>query len=276
MKKIIFFAALLLGAVSCADMELDLDTNGGKGLEFAHFTATSATMDITEDNTTYTVVVGVTSLSDSARSFPVSIGAGTTGAQGTQFTLSSNTINIPAGSYTGSLQIDAVYDEIDEDGIIVELVLDADASLINPTYGNTLSVLLAPKVVFTWDKLVGNWTGVDDGEYEYPVSITQIDDTRCEIYNFWDAETTMEATVDFDANTIAIDPHQFLMEYPNGGAVYNVYLYAIVGGSYSIDSPIMGKLTRNGIIFDEYWVIGEDGDGTPTLNFGTGTTEFVR
>lgn len=281
MKKIILIAAIL-SAVGCSDLDMALDTNGGKGLEFVHFTAPSVTEMVTEDTDThtYTVTVGITSSSDTARNFPVTLGEGTTGIEGTDFNISKKSIEIPAGEYTGAIDIDLLYDNLDADGFVLELVLEADKALINPTYGNTCTLTFkTDKVIIDWDWLVGSWNASDDGSDPYGVSFAKVDETHLTLYNFWDGEETITGTVDFENRTITFDPHQIIYQYPGYGPVY-VNHYDIDSDDYDTEAPIMAYMSALGIEIEPYQVILESTPDSPfagaPYDFGVGTTMIYR
>ena len=258
MKKIILIAAIL-SAVGCSDLDMALDTNGGKGLEFVHFTAPSVTEMVTEDTDThtYTVTVGITSSSDTARNFPVTLGEGTTGIEGTDFNISKKSIEIPAGEYTGTIDIDLLYDNLDADGFVLELVLEADKALINPTYGNTCTLTFkTDKVIIDWDWLVGMWTGVDSDypEGSYDILFSKVDDTHVTLTNLWDGGETLNGTVDFESRTISFEPHQLIMTYPGFGDFFFEY-FDMQTDDYNSTTPVMATMSALGIELGPFAVV---------------------
>ena len=87
------------------------------------------------------------------------------------YTLSSNSITIPAGSVSGSVTL-TTNTELMPTGEVLELVLNVDAGENNATNGTTLNYKLE-RINFCLLELsdyVGTWTGTDS--WDYPTEIT--------------------------------------------------------------------------------------------------------
>jgi hypothetical protein len=209
MKKVLYAflaAAMALTVGSCNyEKDLDIDTNGGKGLEFVHFAASSDSWLVTEDDDSYVFNVDVarTGSPDQAVTYNIAVGAGTTGVEGVDFAIPTKSVTIPAGQYIGSFPVEVLYATTGE-GFILNLELSIEESLINPSYGNLESVTVASdKIVIDWNWLVGKWTCQDLSGDPYTVTFTQVDETTVILNNIWESGGDMEGTVDFEARTIA-------------------------------------------------------------------------
>ena len=219
MKKVLYAflaVALAFAASSCSyEKDLDIDTNGGNGLDFVHFATASESWSVEEadESFLYNIPVGRTLPQSQAATYNVSLGPGTTGVEGKDFVLVTKSITIPAGEQIGYAQVEIPYETT---GVVfkIELVLDIAENLVNPSYGTSHIINVSTdKFPYSWDWLEGNWSASDYFYYydlelgPYTVSIEKVDETTCKISgvgqtNFapWD----LVGTVDFDKKTITI------------------------------------------------------------------------
>lgn len=80
--------------------------------DFAHFmNPTSGTFFIIAPGAEYKLPIGVTTVSDQDRTVNIVVSSTTGATEGTQFTLSSHTITIPAGKAVDTLTINGIYDQ---------------------------------------------------------------------------------------------------------------------------------------------------------------------
>lgn len=284
MKKIFYicFAALAVAATSCATKpDIDIDTNGGEGLEFVHFESAAYGWLVTEadESYDYSVLVATTKAPAEAVTYNISIGEkNTTGVEGTDFSLASKSVTIKAGEYTAELPVKILYDTTGE-GFTVELVLSVDESLINPSYGATaLITVKSDKVTIDWDWLAGNWNcqdysyygGKNDGD-PYTVAISKKDETNGVINGLWGL-APLNFTVDFETKLLTIAGYQ----YGDHTDTYNADLFFVAvdpDADFDIfydedenpllETPVVVELSPAGIVIDNYDVIlvGGDYDG---------------
>lgn len=101
-----------------------------------YFTNTSGNLFVTADNPSTTIEVVSSSTSSSARTFTVSVDAdASTAVEGVEFTLPSNTVTIPAGSYFGTLEVGGLFDGALESGSTLVLNLSgASTAGFDTTY----------------------------------------------------------------------------------------------------------------------------------------------
>lgn len=278
MKRLlyIFAAASLFAFTGCSnEKDLDIDINGGKGLEFVHFESASDAWLVTEDDESYTyeVVVGCTQAYESDATYNITIGENTTGVEGTDFKIPSKSFTIAAGKYVGSIPVEILYDTVGE-GFTLELILDVDEDIINPAYGNTAVISVkSDKVTIDWKWLEGTWTVQDYCYYDganqggpYSAAIVKVDETNCIVRNIWGSGADLNATVDFTARTITIPGYQFAFEDSDLSA--NLYFVAVdPEAEYDIyddiNAPVTGTMTPAGVVFDNYdfLLVGGSYDG---------------
>lgn len=158
---------------------------------------TGGTYFITGPNVTYKIPVGVTTVSDKDRTVNISVTSPTGAKQGTQFTLSSNTITIPAGKAIDSLEIKGIYDQYTA-GRKDTLVFTISGEGVTPsTYNNTYKLLMRGPCFegdVNLDELVGTYVNCYDdasyGPYQMKiVSATSVSPTTANIviHNLYDA-----------------------------------------------------------------------------------------
>jgi len=110
------FAFIALGFISC-----ETDTGDESFMEnrdvIAGFTATSGTIFATAEGTnTFVLTVAVSQIMSADKTFEISVDETSTAVLGTDFTLSANSIVIPAGGFSGSVNVVADFDAASFDG----------------------------------------------------------------------------------------------------------------------------------------------------------------
>lgn len=267
MKKVLYILAACLpfAFAGCSnEKDIDLDINGGKGLEFVHFESDSDAWLVTEDDESYEyeVVVGCTQKYDTDVTYNVTVGENTTGVEGTDFSIPTKSVTIKAGEYIGVLPVKVLYDTTGE-GFVIELVLSVDKGLINEAYGNTAIISVkSDKVTIDWKWLEGTWTAQDYSYYSsanqgdtYSAAIIKVDETNCIVRNIWGSGADLNATVDFTARTITIPGYQFAFTYAGYSA--DIYFVAVdPDAEYDlyedITTPVTGSMSPAGVVFDNY------------------------
>lgn len=278
MKKIVYIliaAACALSVSGCSERDIDVNTNGGQGLEFLHFASSTAITEAKKDKPAshaFAMSVGITSLSNKDRTFNLKVGSKTTGVEDTDFRMPNKTITIPAGKYTAVAGFEIDYENISEEGFVIELVLDVEAGLISPSYGNSCVVtVMSDKVIIDWTWLAGQWKASDNGAPTYPILIEKVDETHLTITNFWDGGEMISAEVDFVARTIAIAPNQMIYDYPDYGPVFLRYCDPKTEVA-DPTMPIRASMSALGIAVELYNVYLPATDD----DFGNGTTAMTR
>lgn len=176
MRKIIYLiiSLLTLGFVSCTDEGgMDFNTYNGQGLEFVHF-ATSGAFLIEKDTEPIEVAVGVTTKSNTDRTFNISIDQNSTAIENTDFILKSKSVTIPAGEYLGSIEIEPLYETMNQNET-VSLILSLETDLISPSYGNTTQLNLTYAFTVDMEYLCGDWVENDyttSNEVEGPTTVS--------------------------------------------------------------------------------------------------------
>ena len=262
MKKIILLISsflLVFSLTTCTKEGMEFDTNGGKGLSFVHFVGSKQTIAAKSSAYTSTITVSSTEKTGAARTYNLVVDPSSTAKEGTHFTLSSKTVTIPAGAFSGSVTVTANLKNLTPETVTAKISIDSNDAI---DYAKTMTVDMYLFFEVTIDWLVGKWTWTDYymGEVDemYDVEIKKIDDKTIGIYNIWDGEMTIEATVDFTNAKIAIKPSQPFYDYWEDGDSYGyVYMDAATGSSassYSRTEPIIGTCSYAGSISVAGWV----------------------
>ena len=277
MKKILYIlaaAASLMVAGCSKNPDIDIDTNGGKGLTFLHFETSSDTWLITKDDKSYkhTIKVLCSNSQDKDITYNLKVASGSTGKEGVDYRMPDKSITIPAGKYEGSIDIEVLYSTTGE-GFNLDIVLDADATLINPSYGDALAISVkTDKVTIDWKWLEGDWTDNVFKYYDnttgapYTASIIKVDETNCIIRNLWGTGTDLNGVVDFENLTITIAGYQESCPMEE----YSAVLYFVaVDPSKDYDlytdktTPVVATMSPTGIVIDnyDYLLVGGKYDG---------------
>ncbi|WP_405413056.1 DUF1735 domain-containing protein [Maribacter sp. Asnod1-A12] len=173
MKKYILIIAVLFAFVSCEEESIVFDKeNGQTAISFA---TTEYNVSVPTEGLDIEVPVNVTTVSTSDRTFDVTVNEATVG-DSSNYALGS--ITIPAGEYSGVLNVALNFDPL-EDGIVYTLLVDLTAPADGVTYFDSLEVEYFKEIICN------------------DVVVTVVTDT-------WGAETTWEIT-DADGNVVASD-----------------------------------------------------------------------
>ena len=278
MKKVLYIltACVAVALTGCSkEKDLDINTYGGKGLEFVHFESNSDSWIVSADDPSfvYDVTVACTYKHDADVTYNVKVGEGTTGKEGVDFKLASKSVTIKKGEYQTTIPVEVLYETTGE-GFKLELVLEVEDALINPVYGNSNMITVnTDKVTIDWDWLAGDWKGVDynyySGEYEgdaYPMSITKVSETECTINNIWGTGSSLTATVDFESRTISIPGYQFAYDYSSVG--YGLFYFVwcdkeTLETDEDLSRPVIATMSPAGISIDcyEFLMVGGTYDG---------------
>ena len=147
MKKyfsIIVAIFALVVITSCTDEGMDFDTFGGKGRTFVHFVKGSETMSVELEEVetalhSVEIFMASTVKSDAARSYTLTVTSSSIPAavEGTHFTLSSQTITIPAGQYSGSVTLTVISENLQKYPVTAVLSINNDEAI---SWGKSISV----------------------------------------------------------------------------------------------------------------------------------------
>lgn len=116
-----------------------------EGPSYIMFSDSAMVFPVTQDSAVYTVTVCATRKSESDRTYGIEVLQSESNAiDGYHYTLSSNTITIPAGELTGSIDVEGIYSNIEpEDSLNIRLKLvSLDDQVIWNLYGDEANVLL--------------------------------------------------------------------------------------------------------------------------------------
>lgn len=121
---------LLLITTSCDEDLKIFDANGGQTLvAFASRTANFPIVIDTQEE--LTITVNSTTVSDVARTFNFSVVQDETTLANTNFSFSSNTVTIPAGSFTGTINLTGIDDDnLDTDSKTLVLQMDEGSGFV--------------------------------------------------------------------------------------------------------------------------------------------------
>ncbi|WCO01031.1 hypothetical protein [Psychroserpens ponticola] len=135
-KTVLLLTAVVLSLFmfSCEDDNDDIHVYSGGTLTY--FTETSGNLFVTFDNPSTTIEVVSSKATNSDRTFSVSIDTDiSTAVQDVEFTLASNSVTIPAGEYSGTLEIGGLFEGALETGSTLVLNLTGDTTaLFDTTY----------------------------------------------------------------------------------------------------------------------------------------------
>ena len=257
MKKYISIITALFALVainSCTNEGMEFDTNGGKGLAFVHFVGSSQTLAAKSGANTSTITVSSTVKSDQARTYTLNVDPTSTAKEGTHYTLSSKTVTIPAGQFSGSVTLTANLDKLTPETVTAGFTIDSNDAI---DYAKTMKVSMYLFFEVTWDWLLGTWIWTDE-EWRGQVSIDRLNGDTVTISNLWDFGMAIKATVDFTTARIIILPNQkYAMSYVEDGDDYGgLWMNAIIGDTYqnySATEPIVGSCSYTGIITIGRW-----------------------
>jgi len=172
-KYILLFCSVvfIFGLTSCVDESMDFDTNGGKGLDFVHFVRNTQTLSAKKDAYITTITVGKTHKSTQAQTYTLSIipDIASPAIEGTHYTLSSNTITIPAGEYTGSITLTADVNNLPTDIVSVTFTINSDEAI---DWGKSMKMNMHLVCDFDASLLIGDYSYESDDWDEAGTGLT--------------------------------------------------------------------------------------------------------
>jgi hypothetical protein len=128
-KSILLLTAVVLSTFMFSCDEENDDIHIYDEGTVTYFTNTSSNLFVTADNPSTFIEVVSSSTSGSARTFTVSIDTDeSTAIEGVEFTLPSNTVTIPAGSYVGLFEVAGLFDGALEAGSSLVLNLSGTST----------------------------------------------------------------------------------------------------------------------------------------------------
>lgn len=173
----------------------------------AHFMSpTSGTFFITSPGAEYKLPIGVTTVSAQDRTVNIVVSSTTGATEGTQFTLSSHSITIPAGQSVDTLTITGMYNQYlagRKDTLIFSIQNGKD--LLGSAFDDTFKLALRGPC-FDGDVTLSDMAGIyanstDPDDPVYIVTVSNLVNTSATtgtgtIANLWDAGGSV--TIDFD------------------------------------------------------------------------------
>lgn len=267
MKKIFYIALAAVATlfVGCnVEQDLDINLNGGKGLDFVHFESPSVTAVLTDSTCVYSVNLFSVSKSDKDRTYELAVAESSTGKEGVDFSFASKTITIPAGEFSGSTTVTCNYENVAENGFLLTIeVIAAEGVNFSPAYGNSMTFnFKTDKVTIDWDWLLGDWTETDydfSGAIEYQ-SAAQIvkgeNENEIVIKNFYET-CDLVGTVDFEARTITIQP-QFMLHYNDTYGDFHFVAFDYDTDEGLVEGPVVATMSAVGVTIGQWGAYGVD------------------
>lgn len=173
----------------------------------AHFmNPTSGTFFITAPGAEYKLPIGVTTVSDQDRTVNITVSSTTGATEGTQFTLSSHTITIPAGKSLDTLTINGIYDQYlsgRKDTLVFSI--QNNGKDLESAFDDTFKLALRGPCFdgdVTLSEMAGTYANsTDPDDPVYTVTVSNLVNTSPTtgtgtINNLWDAGGAV--TIDFD------------------------------------------------------------------------------
>ena len=253
MKKIfyIIIPVLLLILPTCTKEGMEFDTNGGKGLAFTHFVGSSIVISTTLDDVdshSVSITISSTVKSDQDRAYTMAVDPSSTAIEGTHYTLSSKTVIIPAGQYSGSATLTVIIDNLTRYAATAVFNLEGDDVI---DYGGKMTVSMnrSDLCEFETSMLAGTfsyYSDPDNWDESGTVTITADPDNPYKIYINQDGIMEAEEISNGNGNAIELDinPGDFSITGPKtiiapdlsdwGMATYTNYYFAPVSGTYDV------------------------------------------
>jgi hypothetical protein len=137
-KEIMKKTVLLLTAVVLSTFMFSCDEDDDRHVydsgTVTYFTETAGSLFVTADNPSVSVEIVSTTTSTAARTYTLSVDTdASTAVEGVEYTLSSNSVTIPAGSYFGSFDVNGLFDGALETGSTLVLNLTGDNTAVFDT-----------------------------------------------------------------------------------------------------------------------------------------------
>jgi hypothetical protein len=180
-------------------------------------------------NTVYRVPVGVSTISNQDRVISFTVTSPTNAASGTQYTLASQTVTIPAGQAIGYIDVKGIFSNYPV-GRVDTLIfkLDPKSSIAVADYNQEFRLSLQKYCDVDIQSFVGTYAKSFDGTYgPYTINVKQAVSTSATtgylmIENLWDTNNTTDLIkVELDWT----DPSNFKTTIPTGQYLYNDATY---------------------------------------------------
>ena len=275
MKKIFYFALAAVATMfaSCnVEQDLDIDLNGGQGLDFVHFENPTITAVLTDSTCTYEVNLYSVTKSNKDRTYELAVAESTTGKEGTDFSIANKTITIPAGEFCGSTTVTCDYNKVAEAGFLLTLKVVANEGVnFSPAYGNSMTFnFKTDKVTIDWEWLLGDWLETDydfagNPEWECAVQIVKGENENEIIIRGFYESCNLVGTVDFEARTITF-AEQLMFHYDDE---YGDFYFMTYSDS---EDPGVATMSAAGITMNEWCSYGVDCG----IVYGAQNTIFTR
>ena len=270
MKKIFYFALAAVATMfaSCnVEQDLDIDLNGGQGLDFVHFEEPTITAVLTDSTCTYEVNLYSVTKSNKDRTYELAVAESSTGVEGTDFSFENKTITIPAGEFCGSTTVTCDYDKVAEAGFVLTLEVVANEGVkFSPVYGNSMTFnFKTDKVTIDWEWLLGDWIETDydfNGAIEYQSAAKIVkgeNENEIIIRGFYES-CNLVGTVDFEARTITFTPGQYVLtdDYYGYGDFY-LYAFDYDTDEGLVEGPVVATMSAVGITIGQWCTASELG-----------------
>jgi hypothetical protein len=245
------------------EQDLDIDLNGGQGLDFVHFEEPTISAVLTDSTCTYEVNLYSVTKSNKARTYELAVAQSTTGKEGVDFSIENKTITIPAGEFCGSTTVTCNYENVAENGFLLTIeVVAAEGVNFSPAYGNSMTFnFKTDKVTIDWNWLLGDWTETDydfSGAVEYQSAAKIVkgeNENEIIIKNFYET-CDLVGTVDFEARTITFQP-QFMLHYNDTYGDFHFVAYDYDTDEV-IEGPVVATMSAAGITIGQWGAYGVD------------------
>lgn len=219
-------AAIVIAVSGCKKNEIITPSYS----EFVGATTVSSYFIPNDPNSTFKIPVGITNFSDKDRVINYTVTSPTGAASGQQYTISGNSITIPAGKVVDTITVKGLfagYPAGRKDTLVITLS-GGDVPVAN--YNNVYKVVMQKYCNVNLTTLLGDYSKSYDlqtGQPTYgpyatkittPVAITPTK-ASIKIENFWDYGTTITAELDYTdpASFKASIPTQLLYNDPTYG-----------------------------------------------------------
>ena len=169
MKNIfkILIGTFVIGSLAFLYSCEDEDKGFYDGPELASFTnGTTASYFVQETGDTgFEIQVGFTTVSNTARTVNFTISGDAT--EGEQYSLSSTSITVPAGSTVGTITVNGIYAGFTGQVDTLNIALTGDNAA---QFDSTFSLIMQRYCPFLVDDFIGDWTAYEVSDYdgEYP------------------------------------------------------------------------------------------------------------
>lgn len=206
MKNKTFKSAILIAFVGAFFISCDKeDVNTFNGPTTDYFSPTSYAINAVDDTSTTTnIEIVSTSVSSTDRTYNLDLDASSTAVLGTDFTLATGTITIPAGSYSGTTEVTSVLTEDTYSGVTAIFNLTGSDNI--SVYNNVATVNISHSTCAVDAAL---YTG------DYTLEQTAGDNT------FGDAFTATTVTLSNSGGTIRSFDSVYLLDAGQGPMTFN-------------------------------------------------------